>query len=317
MESAKNKLQGVFPRFSRLAWFVLAYTAIVGLWGAYVRATGSGAGCGAHWPLCNGEVIPRPESVATWIEFSHRLSSGLDLILVAILAVWAWRAFPPGHRVRLGAALSSLFIVTEALLGAGLVLFELVAQDVSLTRVFSMALHLVNTFLLLASLTLTAFWASGFVGSRERPPWQLVVGALGILLVGVSGAVAALGDTLFPASSLAEGMSQTWQSTSHLFLRLRAFHPLFAVVFGLWVVITALAFLRRPPPLGPLAIATVSLVGIQIAAGIINLALLAPVSMQIGHLALAYALWITQVLLIDASTMEAAIGDEISSLNSY
>lgn len=317
MRATSNKLTGVSPWFPRLAWLALAYTALVGLWGGYVRATGSGAGCGAHWPLCNGEVIPRPESLATWIEFSHRLSSGLDLILVAALAVWAWRIFPRGHQVRLGAGLSSFFIVTEALLGAGLVLFELVAEDASLTRAFSMALHLLNTFLLLASLALTAFWATGFAGPRQRPSWLLVVGAAGILLVGISGAVAALGDTLFPATSLAAGLSQTWQDASHVFLRLRALHPLLAVVFGVWVAIAALKFLSRPSPLGPLAIATLTLVGLQITAGLINLALLAPVAMQIAHLALAYTLWITQVLLIDASASEVTIGDEIPSPAPY
>ena len=92
MATARNKLADVPPWFARLAWLTLAYTALVGLWGGYVRATGSGAGCGAHWPLCNGEVIPRPESLATWIEFSHRLSSGLDLILVAVLAIWSGSA---------------------------------------------------------------------------------------------------------------------------------------------------------------------------------------------------------------------------------
>ena len=317
MMATRNKLADVSPWFSRLAWVTLAYTALVGLWGGYVRATGSGAGCGAHWPLCNGEVIPRPESLATWIEFSHRLSSGLDLILVAVLAIWAWRIFPRGHLVRLGAGLSSFFIITEALLGAGLVLFELVAQDASLTRAFSMALHLLNTFLLLASLALTAFWATGFVGPRQKPSWLLLVGAVGILLAGISGAVAALGDTLFPATSLATGLNQTWQEASHVFLRLRAFHPLLAVVFGIWVALTALKFLGRPAPLGPLAIGVLTLVGLQIAAGLINLVLLAPIPMQITHLALAYSLWITQVLLIDASASEVTIGDEIPSPAHY
>jgi heme A synthase len=140
-------------RFAKYAWGVLAYNILVILWGAYVRATGSGAGCGSHWPLCNGEVIPRAEQVETLIEFAHRLTSGLSLLLVVGLLVWAFRSYPKGHLVRLGAGLSMFFIITEALVGAGLVLFEWVAQDVSSGRVISMAVHLVNTFLLLASLT--------------------------------------------------------------------------------------------------------------------------------------------------------------------
>src|SRR5512142_3262175 len=118
-------------RFARFSWAVLAYNVVVVLWGAYVRATGSGAGCGQHWPLCDGVVIPRFQQVERIIEFSHRASSGLVLLLAATLIVWAWRAYPKGSAVRLGAVLVGVFTVTEALLGAGLVLFGLVAQNQS------------------------------------------------------------------------------------------------------------------------------------------------------------------------------------------
>jgi heme A synthase len=92
------------------------------LWGAFVRATGSGAGCGSHWPLCNGELVPRAPQVETVIEFIHRATSGLAFLLVLGLFVLAWRVYPKGDLVRRAAALSFLFIVTEALVGAGLVL---------------------------------------------------------------------------------------------------------------------------------------------------------------------------------------------------
>ena len=107
--------------FAKYAWGVLAYNLVVILWGAYVRATGSGAGCGSHWPLCNGEVIPRAQQVETMIEFTHRLTSGMAMLLVAGLLIWALRAYPKGHQVRTGAWLSAFFIITEALVGAGLV----------------------------------------------------------------------------------------------------------------------------------------------------------------------------------------------------
>jgi heme A synthase len=94
------------PRFARYAWGVLAYNVAVALWGAFVRATGSGAGCGNHWPLCNGAVTPQTPAWATVIEFTHRATSGIDLLLVAVLAIWAFRAFPKQHPARLGAALS-------------------------------------------------------------------------------------------------------------------------------------------------------------------------------------------------------------------
>ena len=118
----------------RFAWLTLAYNIGVILWGAYVRATGSGAGCGEHWPLCNGVVIPRDPSAATIIEFSHRLTSGLALISVVVLLVWVWRAFKPGHPARRGAAWTVFFMVTEAGVGAGLVLFQLVAENASMAR---------------------------------------------------------------------------------------------------------------------------------------------------------------------------------------
>ncbi|HEX9001707.1 MAG TPA: COX15/CtaA family protein, partial [Blastocatellia bacterium] len=82
-----------FTRFAKFAWLVVAYNLMVIVWGAYVRASKSGDGCGSHWPLCNGEVIPLAPTVKTLVEFSHRLSSGLALLLTVVLVVWAFRAF--------------------------------------------------------------------------------------------------------------------------------------------------------------------------------------------------------------------------------
>src|SRR5512146_1869905 len=87
-------------RFAKFSWGVLGYNVFVILFGAYVRATGSGAGCGAHWPLCNGVVIPHPQRIETIIEFTHRLTSGLTLVLVAALVIWAWRKYPKGSLLR-------------------------------------------------------------------------------------------------------------------------------------------------------------------------------------------------------------------------
>jgi heme a synthase len=154
--------------YARFAWAVLGYNLLVVVWGAFVRASGSGAGCGSHWPLCNGVVMPRPEEVATVIEFTHRVTSGLALVAVAALLFGAMRLYPRAHRVRRAAVATMAFILLEALLGAGLVLFELVAENASMVRAFSMVAHLVNTFLLVGSLTITAWWASGGPGFRLR-----------------------------------------------------------------------------------------------------------------------------------------------------
>src|SRR5580700_7754211 len=91
-------------RYRQFAWFVLAYNVATSAWGAFVRATGSGAGCGAHWPTCNGDVVPRAPRLETVIEFTHRVTAGLATVLVVTLAVWAWRAYPRSHPVRAGAA---------------------------------------------------------------------------------------------------------------------------------------------------------------------------------------------------------------------
>jgi heme A synthase len=296
-----------FPRFAKYAWGVLVYNLAVILWGAFVRATGAGAGCGNHWPLCNGEVIPRAPQAETLIEFAHRLSSGLALLLVVVSLVWAWRAYPKGHPVRLGVILSMIFMITEALVGAALVLFEWVAYDASLERVFSISIHLVNTFLLLASLTLTAWWASG--GPRPRLHergaafWGLGAGFLGMLVLGVSGAITALGDTLFPAESLAQGIQQDFSPAAHFLTRLRVWHPILAITTGLYLIFLALLLsgFKPHPTTRKLAGMLSGLFVVQLLAGLTNLILLAPVWMQLIHLLLADAVWITLVLLASST----------------
>jgi heme A synthase len=289
-------------RFASYAWGVLAYNLVVILWGAYVRASGSGAGCGSHWPLCNGEVIPQRQAIATTIEFAHRLSSGLALVLVIGLRVWAYRAFPRGHHVRLGAKLSTLFIITEALVGAGLVLFGLTDKNDSAARAISLAIHLVNTFLLLAALVLTAWWASGGAPLRLRGQGGLVVvfgvGLLGAIVVGASGAVTALGDTLFPAGSLIEGLRQDVSPTAHFLVQLRVVHPILAVIVGAYAIFAGtLAAARRPgAATSRFARALAAIFLAQLLVGIANMALLAPIFMQLLHLLMADLVWLTLVL---------------------
>jgi heme A synthase len=293
-----SKLSGL----ARYAWGVLAFNLIVILWGAYVRATGSGAGCGSHWPLCNGEVFPREPRLATLIEFTHRATSGIALLMVVGLYLWSRRAHPKGDVVRRGAALSLVFIVIEALLGAGLVLFELVADDASRLRAISMVAHLINTFILIGFITLTAWWASGgrgvrLVGSGWRG-WALGAALGGLLLVGATGAIAALGDTLYPSPSLTEGLRDSFSSDSQPLIQLRKYHPFLAIFLGLYVVWLA----RRLASAGSrtvarLATLVTAVYGVQLLAGMVNLVLLAPVTLQLVHLALADLVWISLVLL--------------------
>ena len=296
-------------KFSVAAWLVLLYNLAVIAWGAFVRATGSGAGCGRHWPMCNGVVVPRAPSAATLIEFSHRLTSGLALLLVVALAVWAFRVYPRRHVVRRAAVASVVLMLTEALVGAGLVLLELVAHDASLRRAVALPTHLVNTFFLLAAVALTAWWSTvvplAATGPAVRLRGQGGAGAFvaaslaGTLLLGVSGAVTALGDTLFPAGSLVEGMRQDVSPTAHFLLRLRIWHPTLALGVGALVAVTAgvVWLTRNDRRTQRFAAAVVILFLAQLVAGVTNLLLLVPVWMQLVHLLLADLLWITLVLL--------------------
>lgn len=289
-------------RFARYTWLLLAYNLVVILWGAFVRATGSGAGCGSHWPSCNGEIIPRAPQVETMIEFTHRLTSGIVLILVIVLVVWAWRMFPRHHPVRLGAGLTLFFTITEGLLGAGLVLFELVADNASGARVISMALHLVNTFLLLAVLTLTVWWASnsGTIRLRDQgvTGWLLAIAMVVMLFLGVSGAVTALGDTLFPAESLAEGLQQKFSPTAHFLVRLRIYHPVIAILTGAYLFFMMRMINQQRPEATTIRLThiVIALFVVQLIAGALNIWLLVPVWMQLVHLLLADLIWIALIL---------------------
>ncbi len=309
---------GPVTGLARYCRFLLGYNLAVILWGAYVRASGSGAGCGSHWPDCNGEVVPLRRSVATWIEYSHRLSSGLVLVLVAALVLWAFRTSPKGHPLRRGAVLSLLFTLSEAAVGAGLVLFKLVAHDESLARALAITTHLLNTLLLLAALTLAAYAAGAFgvaaggapaaaVAERRRlrgrPAslgWAFALGLAATMAIGATGAVAALGDTLFPAASLRQGFAQDLSAASHLLLRLRGVHPLLAIALGAYLLYLC-QLVRQSAPAGAeprrWAQRLRLLVMGQWAVGVANLGLLAPVWLQLTHLLVADLVWIALVLL--------------------
>jgi heme A synthase len=284
--------------FTRYAWCVLGWNVLVVLWGAVVRATGSGAGCGSHWPLCNGEVVPRAPAVETAIELTHRLTSGLALLSVFFLCWWAFRLFARGHRVRRFAVISVIFILVEALLGAGLVLLEYVASNASIGRAIYLSAHLVNTQILLGLLALTAWYARP--GAPGPIRWSAIAGALPVMLiVGISGAIAALGDTLFPATSLSEGIRQEMSSTAHMLLRLRVLHPAFAILSAVYIAFAALPVIRNKVPgaARPLAAWCWGLAFLQLGVGAANVLLLAPVWMQVVHLFVANVLWILVVLL--------------------
>lgn len=297
--------------YSRFALGVLGWNVLVVLWGAYVRASGSGAGCGSHWPLCNGEVLPVAPELHTIIEFTHRAMSGVALAAVAWLWLWTRRRFPRDNPVRPMAAASVVFLITEALLGAGLVLFQYVGADESVGRAIYLSLHLLNTLLLLGALALTAWFSKGgfyFGGWRWS---RLVMTALPIAaLVSATGAIAALGDTLAPAKTLAQGFSQDFSGAANFLVRLRVLHPVFAILAGCYFIAMSIAVLRSKQhrTAYSLAVWVIALACVQLGAGALNLLLLAPIGMQITHLFLADAVWIALVLLsVETKAVEAKV----------
>ena len=282
----------------RFAWTVVGYNVLVVVWGAMVRATGSGAGCGNHWPLCNGQVIPISPTLHTIIEFTHRMMVGGATFAMIALVIWTWRSTRKGDAARVFATLSAVLLVNEAFLGALLVKLGYVTGNQSIGRVVVLSVHLSNTLLLLAALTLTAT----MLGTRQR--WAdlhaqatdrsiAAVGLLATLLVGVSGSLAALGDTLFPASSLRAAFAQDFDAASPWLLRLRGVHPASAVIasaFVLWLILRARrAGLRRG------ALLLVSLLAAQFVLGIGDVLLLAPTWMQLVHLLGADLFWIALI----------------------
>jgi heme A synthase len=301
----ETKLSG----FAKYAWCVLAFNILVILWGVFLRASLSGDGCGEHWLTCGGEVIPSAPQLKTSIEFFHRITSSLAGISVIALLIWAiirWRSQKSGDTalmVRMAIA-SLTFIVIEGILGALLVLTGNTAANWTPTRPFWMAAHLINTFTLIAILSLTAWFAGGGKRFNFNVPRKyllmLTVAVAGIFLIGMSGSVAALSSMLYPSSTLSEGIAKDFSSTSHIILRLRVFHPILSISVGVFLVFLAGWFKSQAKENASVArwsnVLTI-LVLIQFASGAITLLTLAPIVMQIIHLFLADAVWIAFVLL--------------------
>jgi heme A synthase len=285
--------------FTRYAWFLVVYNVLVIAWGGLVRATGSGAGCGSHWPLCNGEVTHLPQTLETFIEIVHRWTSSLDGLLVILLVVWAFRAFGVQQRwVRWLAGLSLAFILIEGGLGAALVRYEWVADDASPERALVVALHLVNTLFLLAALCATAWLAGagGVVRRREdqRALLLMAIALVSAVILSAMGAVTALGDTLFPSATLAEGFRADLDPASSFLIQLRVIHPAMALGTALYLL-WALRWLGARG-LGERVARSARrlkwVLGVQIAVGFVNLFLLAPLALQITHLILADVFWL-------------------------
>ncbi len=257
---------------------------VIILWGAWVRISGSGDGCGKHWPLCHGELFPAGSwylRIQTWIEYAHRAKSGLFGILIFIHSFLVWRSMPS---LRHFAAATSIFTITEALFGAVLVLGGYVHTDQSIGRAIVIAFHLGNTLLLVGSIT--ALWWALSIEDFQEKFWDCVkklsVPFSIIFLIAVTGAWAALSTTLFPITSISEGLISDFSETSHFLERIKIIHPIFAVsgAYLLWV--------HSSKKINKLS----ALLLTEVIFGVTTLLFHSPVWMKLGHLLLAQLVWI-------------------------
>lgn len=311
------------PALCRFAWAVLAYFIAVILWGTLVRATGAGAGCGDHWPLCNGTVLQHSASVNTMIEFTHRITSGISFVSAVGLLIWTFSGTVRGHLARAASVAVVAFTLIEAILGAFLVKLGLTAQSHSPLRPWYLALHLTNTLLLLAVLTLTAHFLSrkhGFMRDTVRlvAPFGAFVSILVVLAVGVTGSLAALGDTLFPATSLESALAADFSPASGWLVRWRWMHPTIAFVasiFLIWLLVRAAHRTAHWDNRG-LSALVLLLLAAQYVLGVLDVVLLAPVWLQVTHLLGADVLWAALVVLTARLTLQpAADKPEVNPIN--
>jgi cytochrome c oxidase assembly protein subunit 15 len=299
-------------RAARFAWTALFWNVGVVLWGAYVRSTDSGAGCGNRWPLCDGAVVGASANGQTIVEFTHRITSVISLLVVSGLVVWCWRVTKKGDWARYSVVLAAVLLANEALLGAALVLLKHVGNDKSASRILFLSLHSGNTFLLLATLSLTAAWLSN--GSRSftlvgkwGQVWSIGLGLLATMVTGITGAVAALADTLYPATSLRSSFMQDFGSVTPTLLRVRLLHPTVATIaacYVLWVIWRDSAGRNR---FSLSAIGLIILLFVQVSVGITNVVFLVPDWLQIAHLFVADVLWVLLVLASAELVLERTI----------
>lgn len=298
---------------SRFAGGVTAATVLVVLFGAVVRITGSGAGCGQHWPSCNGEIAHLPERIETWIELGHRATSGLDFLGVVALAWLAWQRLPARHPARLTALAALGLIMVEVGIGARLVLLNLVGSNMSVDRAVVMPAHLITTSLLIGSLAATTYFSSParLAASPSATPLEraririalgwIVAAGLVLLLVSMTGALTALGDTVYPVQgdSALEHVQNDHAEGAHFLGKLRVVHPLLALlgVATLWIAASRARDVTGYPSIPRLGALLYLGGGLALLIGVLNIWLGAPGYMQVVHLAMACLLWLGSVVL--------------------
>jgi cytochrome c oxidase assembly protein subunit 15 len=216
------------------------------------------------------------------------------------LAIWTFWATDEKHRARKAVAWAGFFLVAEALLGAALVVNHWVESNISLGRVIAQGIHFTNTLLLMAALTLTAWFlrdapvdSAGRGVSKGVSKFGAWLAVVSTIVVGATGALAALADTLFPSPTLAAGLAQDFAAHAPILVRMRWLHPAAAVLGFVCVVV----LLRAQRPWDRVATAVAGLLGLQFVLGIADVLLLAPTWLQLVHLLGADLYWVALVVL--------------------
>ena len=288
-------------RFSKFSWFLLIWTMLVIAWGTVVRATNSGAGCGNFWPLCGGTLIPSFEVFHTGVEFSHRVMSGLLIIFVFTLVVWGTRVYKndPLRKKIVWSILA--FTIIESILGAGLVLLGLVEKNDSVLRIFAVSIHLLNTFILLGVICVNAWWSNHEMAIEDSEKMGKTISIayiLSIATIGVTGAITALADTLFPSTSMQHTLTEQMQPNAHILVYLRIYHPILALVLGFLVIMSIRIFIKdSTATIAKIKTALIATILVQVVLGFANILLLTPLFVQVIHLVTADIIWLLVVIL--------------------
>ncbi len=267
---------------SKIIYALWIYTLVVIAWGAWVRISHSGNGCGDHWPLCNGEFIPSLADKKTLTEYSHRLTSGL----YGLFVFYIFYFFQKKENSHYGTQTKKLswalliFMIIEALLGALLVKQNLVTVNDSIYRLFVMSMHQVNSLLLAGTTYLLYLSLNEKTKSLLVLKWTKLIAFF--LIVASSGAIAALASTLFPTVSLWEGIVKDFSSDSHIFVKLRALHPFLALSIMSFVIYS---LTKKNENILALKLF------IAVFVGVITLLTLSPIWLKLTHLMLAHYLW--------------------------
>ena len=291
------------------AWTTLGFFVVVVLEGAIVRATSSGGGCGNHWPLCNGEVLPHHPRLTTLIEFTHRSLTGVLTAMFALLIAWTYRVTGKLHPARRASVVAGVLLVVEGALGALLVKGGYVESNASAARVVVQGIHFTNTMLLLAAATVVAVLLGKprTVLSQTGLKRPRLLALLATLLAGATGALAALADTLFPSPSLSAAIAADFTATSPLLIRMRWIHPASSALVVACTLILIVGFVRRG--YSTLAIGLASNLVAQIIIGLMDVALLAPTTIQVLHLFSADVFWISLVVIAVPMLLPQAASD--------